>query len=460
MGQIIRCPLIGVPCSKPITIQEKTFFLAETEKPNYDRQHRRKAINEAIADGYTIRSALDEKGINAFTCKICEMIQTCAYGIADITQNNANVLLELGMMLALGKPTIILMKKGQEQQLKLPSDVIAIEVIPFEEYLDIIDQLREIVQNLPPPVSPPNPIEDLRNIQPDFAEKIREIEATIVREFKSSIEEAKLDTISVGEEKKAISPELSERLMRLEEKLEDLRGLGFVTDAKTAFLRGNFYYNQEKYKEALANYNWVLELEPDDPNALYNRGLVYIRLERYEEALVDLNRSLKLRPDDPDTLVVRGVIYGHLKRCEEALADHNRSLELRPDDPGTLNNRGLTYDDLERYEEALADFNRSLELRPDDPDTLNNQGITYIRLKRYEEALDDFNRSLELKPDNPSTIYNVACLFSLQRKTDDALAYLEKAIKGDEKYREMAKTDNDFDNIREDPRFKKLTESD
>ncbi|GAI76511.1 unnamed protein product, partial [marine sediment metagenome] len=158
MGQIIRCPLIGVPCSKAITIQEKTFFLAEAEEPEYDRQHRKQAIKEAITNEYTIRSALDEKGINAFTCKICEMIQTCAYGIADITQDNANVLLELGMMLALGKPTIILMKKGQEQQLKLPSDVIAIEVIPFEEYLDIIGQLREIVQKLPPPISPPSPI--------------------------------------------------------------------------------------------------------------------------------------------------------------------------------------------------------------------------------------------------------------------------------------------------------------
>ena len=93
MGQIIRCPLIGVPCSKPITLQDKSFFLAEAEKPEDDRRRRMKAINEAIGDGYKIRSALEEKGINAFTCKICEMIQTCAYGMADITLRNPNVLL-------------------------------------------------------------------------------------------------------------------------------------------------------------------------------------------------------------------------------------------------------------------------------------------------------------------------------------------------------------------------------
>ena len=70
MGQIIRCPLVGTPCMKPIAVQQKTFFLAEAEKPEDDKRRRTKAISEAIVDGYKIRSALEEKGINAFTCKI------------------------------------------------------------------------------------------------------------------------------------------------------------------------------------------------------------------------------------------------------------------------------------------------------------------------------------------------------------------------------------------------------
>ena len=100
MGQVIRCPLTGLPCGKPITIQKESFFLAEAENPEEDRKRRIKAVSEAMQGGYKIKSALDEKDINAFTCKICEMIQTCAYGMADITQRNPNVLLELGMMIA------------------------------------------------------------------------------------------------------------------------------------------------------------------------------------------------------------------------------------------------------------------------------------------------------------------------------------------------------------------------
>ncbi len=460
MGLITRCLLTGTPCAKPITIEQKTFFLAEAEKPEEDRRRRIKAINEAIVDGFKIRSALEEKGINAFTCKICEMIQTCSYGMADISQNNANVFMELGMMLALGKPTIILAKEGQEKRLNLPSDVNAIEIIPFGEYLDIIDPLREIVSTLPPTIIPSSPIEGLEKIQPQLADELKKIGTDIVKEFKESIEEAKLDTTLAKEEIKEIPPELSEKLRSLEEKLEDMRGLGFITDANTAFLRGNYFANQGRYEEALACYNWFLECKPDHPDALYNRGTTYAQLERYEEALADYNRALELRPDHSDTLNNRGTTYDRLERYEEALADYNRALELKPDHLDALYNRGNTYARLERYEEALADYSRALELRPDHPETFNNRGITYAQLERYEEALADYNRALELKPDDSSTLFNLACLFSLWRKNDDALHNLEKAIYLDNKYREMAKTDKDFDNIREDPRFKKLIEPD
>jgi len=358
MGQVIRCPLTGLPCGKPITIQEKSFFLAEAEKPEEDKERRMRAVSEAMQDSYEIRSALDEKGINAFTCKICEMIQTCAYGMADITQRNPNVLLELGIMIALGKPTIILSRRGQEEELKLPSDLSAIEIIPFTEYIDIIDQLRKVVQKLPPPVSPSTPIQDLERIRPQLAEELKKVSADIVKEFKQSIDEAKLDTVSFREEKKRIPPELSESLQSLEEKLEDMTRLGFTTDASTAFLRGKYYYNQGKYNAALAAYNW------------------------------------------------------------------------------------------------------SLELRPDDPVTLSNRGATCVQLGRYDEALADLNRSLELRPDDPATLYNLACLFSLWGKPNDALAYLEKAVGKNKKYRKLSKTDEDLNNIRDDPRFKKLIESD
>ena len=251
-----------------------------------------------------------------------------------------------------------------------------------------------------------------------------------------------------------------EQATNLEEAAAEVAALPISLSKQDLLSMGNAYYYAGEYEEAFAAYNRSLELRPDDPGTLMNRGVTYDEMGKYEEALADYNRSLELRPDHPDTLTNRGVTYDEMGKYEEALADHNRSLELRPDDPTTLMNRGVTYGYLGKYEESLADLNRSLELRPDDSATLMNRGTAYGYLDRYEESLADLNRSLELRPDHPDTLYNLACLFSLRGKADEALGYLEKAIAGDEKYREKARTDDDFNNIREDPRFKKLVEPD
>jgi tetratricopeptide (TPR) repeat protein len=121
----------------------------------------------------------------------------------------------------------------------------------------------------------------------------------------------------------------------------------------------------------------------------------------------------------------------------------------------TLNNRGATYAKMGKRKKALDDYNLSLQLC-EHPHTLHNRGVTYMRLQKYEEALSDFNRALEIKANDADTMYFLSTLFSLWRKTDEALIYLEKAFELNKKYQEMAKKDKDFDNIRDDPHFKKL----
>jgi tetratricopeptide (TPR) repeat protein len=79
------------------------------------------------------------------------------------------------------------------------------------------------------------------------------------------------------------------------------------------------------------------------------------------------------------------------------------------------------------------------------------------KLGRNEEVIAAYDQALQFKPDYPSPYYNKACVYSLQNQIELALENLQKAIQLDpEKYREMAKTDSDFVNIRHDRRFQAL----
>ncbi|ACK65893.1 TPR repeat-containing protein [Rippkaea orientalis PCC 8801] len=109
-----------------------------------------------------------------------------------------------------------------------------------------------------------------------------------------------------------------------------------------------------------------------------------------------------------------------------------------------------------RYEEAIASYDKGLEFKPDDDAAWNNRGIALGNLGRYEEAIASFDKALEINPNNANIYYNKACSYSLQNNLELAIQNLQQAIKLDEQYREMAKTDQDVDNIRDHELFQTL----
>jgi len=75
----------------------------------------------------------------------------------------------------------------------------------------------------------------------------------------------------------------------------------------------------------------------------------------------------------------------------------------------------------------------------------------------YAEAADRGRELLEAHPDNSMLLYNVACAESLAGRTADALEHLARAVEQWDGARAMANGDSDFDPIRDEPAFRKLT---
>ncbi|MEH1938303.1 MAG: tetratricopeptide repeat protein [Nostoc sp.] len=89
-------------------------------------------------------------------------------------------------------------------------------------------------------------------------------------------------------------------------------------------------------------------------------------------------------------------------------------------------------------------------------DAWYNRGVALYDLGRLEEAIASYNQALKIKPDYHEAWYNKACCYALLENVDLAIENLQQAINLNPKCREMAKTETDFDNIREDQRFQDL----
>jgi tetratricopeptide (TPR) repeat protein len=75
----------------------------------------------------------------------------------------------------------------------------------------------------------------------------------------------------------------------------------------------------------------------------------------------------------------------------------------------------------------------------------------------YERAIEIARKGLEEWPDHPTLHYQLACYHALAAQTEQALEHLDQAIEGDPRAREWAQTDEDFDPLRDDARFRALT---
>ena len=74
----------------------------------------------------------------------------------------------------------------------------------------------------------------------------------------------------------------------------------------------------------------------------------------------------------------------------------------------------------------------------------------------YAEAADKGRELIELHGNQAHLHYNVACCESLAGRTAEAVEHIGRAVDLWEGCREMAKTDSDFDPIRDEPQFQSL----
>lgn len=74
----------------------------------------------------------------------------------------------------------------------------------------------------------------------------------------------------------------------------------------------------------------------------------------------------------------------------------------------------------------------------------------------HEQLADRLDTALADDPPYWGIHYNAGCIYSLAGRKEKALAHLRRAMELSENAGEMAKSDTDFDPIREDPGFQEL----
>jgi len=207
----------------------------------------------------------------------------------------------------------------------------------------------------------------------------------------------------------------------------------------------------------------ALMLDPELAEAHVARGLAFSLSKRFDDAQMEFETAMRL---DPKLFEVH-YFYGRTLFQEGKLEDAARMFEkasaVNPEDYQSPNMLGMVYNGLHRKEESEASYRRAmlacekhLELHPDDARALYLGAAALSRLGERARALDWASRAMAIDPEDCGVLYNVACVYSLEKKLEEAIDCLERAMTRAYWYKRWAAHDSDLDNLREIPRFQAL----
>ena len=158
---------------------------------------------------------------------------------------------------------------------------------------------------------------------------------------------------------------------------------------------------QEKIDEAASAYQKVLEIAPDQLEAL--RGLGDLALIRgdLEAAARHYGRILEVDAQDAGALSKMGVLRMRAGRGEDAIALFQKSVERDPKNAEALLYLAGALASSGRAAEAVPYFERALAVDPRSTMTLNGLGLTRLSLGDRAGAAAAFKQSLRLDARQP-----------------------------------------------------------
>ena len=158
-------------------------------------------------------------------------------------------------------------------------------------------------------------------------------------------------------------------------------------DAGTYLLRGNAYYTDGEYRQAIDDYSKALEINPDLINAYNNRGTAYEDIGELDKAINDYCKAIEIISERPDAFI-NPILYPKAGQDFNSLIiNSTRSVPKYVfKDYGPASRRFANI--LKNYMvvESLASY--------------INRGLAYEKKGQLDKAISDFSRVIEKDPNN------------------------------------------------------------
>ena len=183
-----------------------------------------------------------------------------------------------------------------------------------------------------------------------------------------------------------------------------------------------------QYERAVHFFERLIRLRPDDAPACNRLGIALAALGRHDDAIASYDRAIAVAPHEAEAYVNRGAALARSNRLEAAIASFDLAIARDPDNAGAHFNRGIALADLGRLDEAVAGYDRVVAIRPDFAAAHYNRGVALAALKQLEAALASYDRAIAARPDYALAHHNRGIVLAELGRNEAALSSFDAAI--------------------------------
>jgi tetratricopeptide (TPR) repeat protein len=215
--------------------------------------------------------------------------------------------------------------------------------------------------------------------------------------------------------------------------------------------------------KAIAQYNDILSLKPDDTGALAGLLKSYIKTRDYDKAIKTGMKLLKINPRDASAFANVAYAYGNTGSWGKAVTNYKESLQLNPDDTLVRFRLGEAYEranDLKNaveqykiilakareteqvkialagaylrtgnYDESIRLYKEIVAKQPRNASAYANLGLAYGNRGQWKEEIENYKKAISLNPKDPVVHYNIASAYEKRNQDQEASREYQAVLK-------------------------------
>lgn len=204
------------------------------------------------------------------------------------------------------------------------------------------------------------------------------------------------------------------------------------------------FANQQRFDEALHEYQKVIELDPMLPQAYLGLGNIYLVQFEFDTALETYTQAIELKLQLPEIYCNRGIVYTKQGAYEKAVADFQQALAIDTNYTPARFELGFVYQQMGEYEKAVREYELVSPHRQGNLALHHNLARCYLRLgqvevaaaqheiaqqiRKFQDALDLAQQQIREKPDNPDGYMALAKIYAAHNQPAKAFEQYKAAI--------------------------------